>query len=577
MSSALAHPITECRSKLAQYDILCKVLRLLPAAIDEEPVQAVVGSATEEELFAAPGRTWTRQLKTIDERLRWKVKSDSLDIHGVEYIEGLRLSMKLQPHYREAVRTNSEDAWDALRIIFDFYNAKVQLRRTRADDEWGSDFKGKMNAFTYELTVYVSLVHQDFSNFDPDDPQWYDRTPPAHHDAHALEQQFMRLLICIFDIGLKRASTMDAYDRAEGWERVPLMSDPSNWRNDVLNAAPFISWLTVAAWKVLAIPDTFVDPYDEYWESWGIWFSHDAKQFQVEVKQYDTAARDNMTELIVEMAKVKLGRTDTQEQERVNFEYNRHYHNQLSQLLAVLQPFSDASQGAPEALQALVMQHERAHTTPEVSIWNVLHTKFDDLEGAVEREILPYCDTFYMQTLETMGPWVAHHVRDWFCEFQDLLIELCTTIMKFNACVEHSWGRELRLCSMVTCITKMMAHMYDVPTQHTGKMTYQAYKDPLNKRLKYLQDKEWMQLLEDTTWIVFCKNQRSEYAVNPRVLSMIEAWRGALGVIEQKAGEDMLVKFAKKKFGGGTSETHAHSPSDTRLALLEMRALLAQL
>ena len=176
-----------------------------------------------------------------------------------------------------------------------------------------------------------------------------------------------------------------------------------------------------------------------------------------------------------------------------------------------------------------------------------------------------------------MGPWAAHHVRDWFCEFRDLLIEITTTIIKFKESTDRSWGREMRLCRMVTCITKMMAHMYDVPTQHTGTMTYQAYKDPLNKRLKYLQDKEWMKLLQDTAWLVLCKDDRDQYVVNPRVLSMIEAWRGALTKIEQKGGKDILVKFAKKNYGGGKSDTTGPPLTDTHRALLEMRALLAEL
>jgi hypothetical protein len=569
MSGALVLPLTECRFKLAQYDILCKVLRLLPAGIDEEPLHEAVGgsrSAEAEEIFNAAGRVWTRQLKTIDERLRWKLKSDSLDIHGVEYLEGLNQSVRLLSGYREAVRTNSENAWNTLRIVFDFYNAKLQLKRTHEDDEWGSDFKEKMDAFTQELRRYARNLHEDLRNFDPQDPQWMDRTPHGFSDAKALEEQFMRLLICVFDIGLSKTE--------KAWRRGPPMSDPSNWRTDVLNDASFISWLTVAAWKVLAIPDTFADPYDEYWGAWGTWISRDAKEFRKEVQNYDKESIDKMTELIVEMAKAKLGRTDTEV--KVNFEYNRHYHNQLSQLLELLQPFSDASQRTTEELQALVMQHERAQNA-EASVWKVLHTKFDEFGGAMGSEILPYCDTFYLQTLETMGPWVAHHVRDWFCEFRDLLIELCTTIMKFMATVDRSWGRELRLYRMVTLITKMMAHMYDVPTQHTGKMTYQAYKDPLNKRVKYLQDKEWMQLLQDTAWIVFCTDYRSAYAVNPRVLSMIDAYRGALDVIQHKEHEDVYVKFVEtQRDGRDTSDTTrpATAPDHgTRLALLELQAL----
>jgi hypothetical protein len=113
---------------------------------------------------------------------------------------------------------------------------------------------------------------------------------------------------------------------------------------------------------------------------------------------------------------------------------------------------------------------------------------------------------------------------------------------------------------MVTSITKVIAHMYDVPTQHTGKMTFQVHKDPLNKRVLYLHNKEWMELLQDTVWIVFCTDARSAYAVNPRVLSMIDAYKGVLDVMDQKAGEDVYVKFPE------THRDRWHTDDAPRLA-----------
>jgi hypothetical protein len=86
---------------------------------------------------------------------------------------------------------------------------------------------------------------------------------------------------------------------------------------------------------------------------------------------------------------------------------------------------------------------------------------------------------------------------------------------------------------------KVMAHMYDVPTEHTGtNMSYKAYKDPLNRRLKYLKD-------------------------------MIGAYRAALDTRHQKTPADLLVNFAKAQ-----TERHEKSQKDlTRNALLELQAL----
>jgi hypothetical protein len=208
------------------------------------------------------------------------------------------------------------------------------------------DFKAKMDAFTQELTHFALDLRADVDNFDPGDPQWHERVPVGASDAHALEQQFMSLLICVFDSGLKRVHR-DRNGLGEGWERVPPKPDASNWRRDVVNDAAFVSWLTVAAWKVLAIPDSFVDPYeDAFWDSWGTWISRDAQALRQEVHSEGEETVKKMTELIVEMAAAKLGRTDTEE--KATFEYNRHYHTQLSALLALLQPFADARQRTPE-------------------------------------------------------------------------------------------------------------------------------------------------------------------------------------------------------------------------------------
>ena len=100
MSGALSDPLSIVASKLRQYDILCKVLRLLPEAVDVEPVRPVEPlheiiarmnldntpylqpTVEAEEIRNEAGRVWTRQLKTIDERLRWKLESGLLDMGG---------------------------------------------------------------------------------------------------------------------------------------------------------------------------------------------------------------------------------------------------------------------------------------------------------------------------------------------------------------------------------------------------------------------------------------------------------------------------------------------------------------
>jgi hypothetical protein len=132
---------------------LCKVLRLLSEGIDEERewrqrwaqvrdrLQAtphVQPTAEEEEIMYAIGSVWIKKLKTIDERLRWKMQSDLLDIHGIAHVEGLgTATVKDTPEWQAAALTNSGDAWNALRLIFARLNADVQLRRTSADDTTG--------------------------------------------------------------------------------------------------------------------------------------------------------------------------------------------------------------------------------------------------------------------------------------------------------------------------------------------------------------------------------------------------------------------------------------------------------
>jgi hypothetical protein len=74
-------------------------------------------------------------------------------------------------------------------------------------------------------------------------------------------------------------------------------------------------------------------------------------------------------------------------------------------------------------------------------------------------------------------------------------VELLVTMMKYKAAGPGTWDRRKRHYRLCTAIMKVMAHMYDVPTEHTGtNMSYKVYKDPLNRRAKYLQDKKWMQL-----------------------------------------------------------------------------------
>ncbi len=124
-----------------------------------------------------------------------------------------------------------------------------------------------------------------------------------------------------------------------------------------------------------------------------------------------------MTELIVEIAKANLGRTDTTD--KVNFEYNRHNHNQLRQLIELLQPFQDASHTTPAELQGLVMHRINAQIadgskfgsddSTDSKLWHVLHTKFD-----------------------------------WFCDFRDLLVELLVTMMKYKAAGPRTWDRRKR-------------------------------------------------------------------------------------------------------------------------------------
>jgi hypothetical protein len=241
----------------------------------------------------------------------------------------------------------------------------------------------------------------------------------------------------------------------------------------------------------------------------------------------------------------------------VNFEYNRHYHNQLRQLIELLQPFQDASRTTSAGLQGLVMHRINAQIadgsdfgsddSTDSNLWHVLHTKFDEFVGEIQQEIVSYCDSFYMDTPEHMGPWVAHHVRDWFCDFRDLLVELLVTMMKYKAAGPRTWDRRKRHYRLCTAIMKVMAHMYDVPTEHTGtNMSYKAYKDPLNRRAKYLKDNKWMQLLEDTAWIVLCASYTANYEdatifrVNARVVSMIGAYRAALDTRKQKTPADLL-------------------------------------
>ncbi len=163
---------------------------------------------------------------------------------------------------------------------------------------------------------------------------------------------------------------------------------------------------------MLVIPGSFAHPYEEaFWDSWGTWISRDAHALRQEVHSEGDETLKKMTELIVEMTTAKLGRTDTEE--KATFEYNRHYHTQLSALLALLQPFADARQRTPEELEALVTQH-REDQHVQGPVWRDLHAKFNEFRVGVEREILAYCDAFYLDTLEVMGPWVAHHMRDWF-------------------------------------------------------------------------------------------------------------------------------------------------------------------
>jgi hypothetical protein len=102
-----------------------------------------------------------------------------------------------------------------------------------------------------------------------------------------------------------------------------------------------------------------------------------------------------------------------------------------------------------------------------------------------------------------------------------------------------------------------------------------AYKDPLNRRAKYLMDEQWMKLLQDTAWIVLCASWAANdedvaiFQVNPRVVSMIGVYRAALDTRQQKTPGDLLVNFAK-----ANTEKHEDSKTNTtKMALLELRAL----
>jgi len=106
-------------------------------------------------------------------------------------------------------------------------------------------------------------------------------------------------------------------------------------------------------------------------------------------------------------------------------------------------------------------------------------------------------------------------------------------------------------------------------------MCYVAYKDPLNRRPKYIMHKQWMQLLQDTAWIVLCASWTANYEdatifqVNPRLVSMIGVYRAALDTRQQKTPGDSLVNFAKSK----TGKHEDSSTTTTKQALLELRAL----
>ncbi len=338
---------------------------------------------------------------------------------------------------------------------------------------------------------------------------------------------------------------------------------------------------------MLAYPDSFTDPYEEYtYESNGTTISREAYKLRQEVRVNgeSTQTLKNMTELIVEIASANTGRTDTTD--KVNFEYNRHYHNQIQNLIELLQSFQDASHTTPAELQGLVMHRINAQIadlsdagsqdSTDSKLWHVLHTKFDQFVGEIQQEIVPYCDSFYMDTPDHMGPWVTYHVRDWFCDFRDLLVDLLVTIMKYKAAGRETWARRKRHYRLCTAIMKVMTHMYDVPTGHRGtNMSYKTYKDPLNRRAKYLKDKRWMQLLEDTVWIVLCARYTSNYEdatifrVDPRVVSMIGAYRAALEARHQKTPADLLVNFARTQ-----EERRENSQTEqTRNALLELQAL----
>jgi hypothetical protein len=243
MSGALAEPLSKCACSLRRYDTLWKVLRLLREDVDEEPFETweevrdrlqvtphVPPTAEEEEISDAIGRVWMKQLKTIDERLRWKMQPDLLDIHGIAHVEGLgTTSVANQPEWQAAALSNSGDAWNALRLVFARLNADVQLRRTGADDVWGRDFKWKMETFSHSLAIHARELRADIDEYNGDAAQQPGRLPNQTMGPDAVQEYFMRLLICVFDDGLRRGPTRDAYGEPDTWERNEPKADPSHW------------------------------------------------------------------------------------------------------------------------------------------------------------------------------------------------------------------------------------------------------------------------------------------------------------------------------------------------------------
>ncbi len=105
-----------------------------------------------------------------------------------------------------------------------------------------------------------------------------------------------------------------------------------------------------------------------------------------------TQTLKSMTDLIVEIAQANFGRTNTTD--KVNFEYNRHCHNQLRQLIELFQPFQDASRTTPAELQGLVIHRINAQIadgsdfgsddSTDSKLCHVLHTKFDQFVGEIQ-------------------------------------------------------------------------------------------------------------------------------------------------------------------------------------------------